>query len=73
MARLGRTTASLSESHTGVILEGRMAVRMEGGDEIEYGPGDVFHIPPGHDASIVGEERCVLVDFTGVNRYARRH
>jgi mannose-6-phosphate isomerase-like protein (cupin superfamily) len=64
-------TESCQSDHLGVVLEGRMTVRMENGDEIEYGPGDVFHMPPGHDAWIVGDEPCVLVDFTGVSRYAK--
>jgi len=30
-----------------------------------------FHMPPGHDAWIVGDKRCVLIDFTGVAKYAK--
>jgi len=29
-------------------------------------------MPPGHDAWIVGDKRCVLLDFTGVAKYAKR-
>ena len=37
-----------------------MALRMDDGTEREFGPGDTFHMPPGHDAWIVGDEACVL-------------
>jgi hypothetical protein len=28
-------------------------------------------MPPGLDAWIVGDKRCVLIDFTGVAKYAK--
>ena len=64
-------TPSCQAAHTGFVLEGRMAVRMDDGTQAEYGPGDAFFMPPGHDAWIVGDKRCVLIDFTGVARYAK--
>jgi quercetin dioxygenase-like cupin family protein len=64
-------TDSCQAVHTGVVLEGRMAVRMDDGTEAEYGPGDAFHMPAGHDAWIVGDEPCVLYDVTGMANYAK--
>jgi quercetin dioxygenase-like cupin family protein len=64
-------TPSCQAKHTGYVVEGRMAVRMDDGAEVEYGPGDAFYMPPGHDAWIVGDRRCVLIDFTGVGSYAK--
>jgi len=64
-------TPSCQAAHTGYVLEGRMAVKMDDGTQVEYGPGDAFHMPPGHDAWIVGDKRCVLIDFTGVAKYAK--
>jgi quercetin dioxygenase-like cupin family protein len=64
-------TDSCQAVHTGVVLEGRMAVRMDDGSEAEFGPGDAFCMPAGHDAWIVGEEPCVLIDFTGMAKYAK--
>jgi hypothetical protein len=32
----------------------------------------VFAIPPGHDAEIVGEESCVMLDFGQFGDYAKR-
>ena len=64
-------TDSCQAVHTGYVVEGRMAVRMDDGDEVEYGPGDAFHMPAGHDAWIVGDEQCVLIDVTGMSNYAK--
>ena len=58
-------------THTGVVLEGRMRVRMADGTESEVGPGDALFVPPGHDAWIVGNKRCVLIDVTGFGNYAK--
>jgi quercetin dioxygenase-like cupin family protein len=64
-------TQSCQATHTGYVVEGRMRVKMDDGSEVEYGPGDAFFMPAGHDAWIVGDKRCVLIDFTGVGQYAR--
>ena len=65
-------TPSCQATHTGYVLEGRMMVKMEDGSEKEFGPGDFFLMPQGHDAWIVGDKRCVLLDFTGVAKYAKK-
>lgn len=65
-------TDSCQVEHIGYVLEGRMAVVMDSGEQLEVGPGDAFHMPPGHDAWIVGEEPCVLLDFGGLKGYAQR-
>jgi hypothetical protein len=44
---------------------------MDDGTELEFGPGDAFHVPPGHDAWIVGDETCKLLDFGGLKGYAQ--
>ncbi len=49
--------------HFGVTLSGRVRVQMRDGIELEIGPGDVFEIPPGHDAWVIGDEPWVSVDF----------
>lgn len=64
-------TDTCEVEHVGVVMEGRMKVEMDNGEELELKPGDAFHIPPGHDAWIVGEEQCVLLDFAGMPGYAR--
>jgi quercetin dioxygenase-like cupin family protein len=38
---------------------------MDDGEEAEIHPGDVFVIPPGHDAWVVGDEQFLAFDFAG--------
>lgn len=57
--------------HVGVTLGGRLRVQMDDGVELEIGPGEVFEIPPGHDAWVVGDEPWVSVDFEAMRAYAR--
>ena len=35
--------------------------------------GDVFAIAPGHDAEVIGDEPCMLLDFGEFGGYAKRH
>jgi class 3 adenylate cyclase len=51
--------------HVQVLLSGRFAVRMDDGEKVEFQPGDVMDVPPGHDAWVVGDEPAVLLDFAG--------
>lgn len=57
--------------HIGYTLSGRARAQMRDGAELELGPGDVFEIPPGHDAWVVGEEPWVSVDFEAMRTYGR--
>jgi quercetin dioxygenase-like cupin family protein len=65
-------TDSCQVSHLGYVLSGRMRVHMDDGSEAEVGPGDVVAIPSGHDAEVVGEEPCEMVDFGELRDYAKR-
>ena len=64
-------TESCESAHTGYCISGRMTVRMDDGTEDSVGPGDAFTIAPGHDAWTVGNESCVLIDFSGMENYAK--
>ena len=44
-------------------LSGRHGVKMKDGTELEYGPGSLVLIPPGHDGWTVGNEPSVALDF----------
>jgi quercetin dioxygenase-like cupin family protein len=57
--------------HFGYCISGRMHVQMNDGAEHDVGPGEAIHIPPGHDAWVVGDEPYVGVDFTGGAEYAK--
>jgi hypothetical protein len=49
-----------------------MRIRMDDGSEDEVGPGDFLSVAPGHDAWVVGNERCIMVDFgASVDVYAK--
>jgi hypothetical protein len=65
-------TDSCEVSHLGYVLSGRMKVIMDDGSDSEIGPNQVFAIPPGHDAEVIGDEPCVMVDFGEFGEYAKR-
>ncbi len=58
-------TKSCQARHVAYVIAGRMKMVMDDGAEAEVGPGDFFEIEPGHDAWVVGDQPCVLVDFGG--------
>lgn len=64
-------TDSCQQTHTGYIISGKMRVKMNDGTEFEMGSGDTLYVPPGHDAWVVGNERCIGIDFTGARTYAK--
>ena len=64
-------TDSCQSAHLGYYVSGRMKVVMDDGQEEEFGPGDFANIPPGHDAWIVGDDPCVVIDWQGFADYAK--
>jgi hypothetical protein len=58
-------------AHLQYQLSGRLHIQMQDGTEEEYGPGDVFSVPPGHDAWVVGSEPVVVIDVCGLRDYAK--
>lgn len=60
-------TDSCEVAHTGYVISGRFSVRMDDGEEYEFGPGDAHLVPPGHDAWVVGDEPVVVLDFAAIN------
>lgn len=64
-------TDSCESAHTGYVVSGRLKVVMNDGDSLEIGPGDFIQIEPGHDAWVLGDERCVVLDWTGYENYAK--
>lgn len=57
--------------HLGYVLRGVLHVELADGSEAEIGPNEMFEIPPGHDAWVVGDEPWEAVDFRGARNYAR--
>ncbi|MDP9222473.1 MAG: cupin domain-containing protein [Actinomycetota bacterium] len=58
--------------HVGYALSGRLHVELADGSTLDIEPGDAFEIHPGHDAWVVGDEPCVILDWGGkACEYAR--
>jgi hypothetical protein len=64
-------TDSCQIHHVVYMLTGRMAIRMNDGTEAIAGPGDMVEVLPGHDAWVVGDEACSLIDVAGMAVYAK--
>lgn len=56
-------TDSCQKEHFGVITSGRLGIRHEDGTEMEMSPGNVYHVMPGHEAWVVGDEPAVTWEF----------
>ena len=56
-------TNSCQMHHFGVWVSGRLRVRADDGQEMEFGPGDVADIPPGHDGWVIGNEPAIFYQF----------
>ncbi|MFD1212634.1 cupin domain-containing protein [Arthrobacter sp. GCM10027362] len=65
-------TDSCQAAHAGYVLSGRLKVVMDDGEENEFVAGDYMSVPPGHDAWVVGDEQCVIIDWQGYADYAKR-
>lgn len=64
-------TPSCALRHLGIVLGGRFHVLMDDGSEIELEPDDVFDIPPGHDAWVVGDEPWETIETIGIYGFGR--
>ena len=66
-------TKSCEAPHFQYHVSGVMAVKMDDGTLLECRPGDVSYLPSGHDAWTVGNEPAVVIDFQGMQKYAKAH
>lgn len=64
-------TKSCETAHINYVIAGRMKIAMDDGTEKEMGPGDVAIIPSGHDAWVVGNEPCIVIDFGAGKTYGK--
>jgi quercetin dioxygenase-like cupin family protein len=56
-------TDSCEFPHQLYVVSGSLHVKMDDGAELDLIAGDVALIAPGHDAWVIGDEPCVMVDF----------
>ena len=58
---------------SGAVLDRRIEIHAlrRDGTEFDARPGEVTHLPAGHDAYVVGNEPVVVVDFFGASQYAK--
>jgi quercetin dioxygenase-like cupin family protein len=63
-------TASCQVEHVGMVVSGRAMIAMDDGEQRVVEAGDVFHVPPGHDSWVVGDEPYVSFHFLGAEGYA---
>lgn len=56
-------TERCEKPHLAYIVSGRGVNVWADGTEIEFGPGDVVQLPPGHEAWTVGDEPLVFLDL----------
>lgn len=56
--------------HLGVVISGRLGIDFSDGTSAEFGPHDVFDIPPGHDGYTVGDEQLVQIEWAGIRAWA---
>lgn len=57
-------TESCQAMHQLFVVSGRLHVVMDDGAELEIAEGDAAVVPPGHDAWVVGDEPCEIIDFS---------
>lgn len=65
-------TQSCQASHLGYVISGAMRVVTDDGTSVDFHAGDAMSISPGHDAWVVGDEPCVMIDVTAAPTYAKK-
>jgi ketosteroid isomerase-like protein len=65
-------TASCQIRHLGYVVSGSMQIRMDEGTESTLRAGDLFDLPAGHVGWVLGDQPCVMLDYSPeATRYAR--
>jgi hypothetical protein len=64
-------TDTCQAEHMGYVLSGRIGMSHTDGTEAEAGAGEAYHIAPGHDAWVIGDEPFVAVEFKSAGTYAK--
>ena len=56
-------------NHVGIVLSGRQVILLDDGTEYQIGSGDLFHVRPGHDSWTIGDEDCVVLEWSGQRQW----
>lgn len=56
--------------HVGMQVSGRFMFEDQDGTQVEFGPGDLYDVPPGHHGWVIGDAASVQIDFQGVRGWA---
>lgn len=56
-------TDSCQKHHLLYMISGRIGAKMNDGTDLEFGPGEVGNIPPGHDGWTIGDEDAVWLEL----------
>ena len=64
-------TPTCEVHHLGYVIAGHLHVDMDEGGSIDLTTGDVFEVPPGHVAYVVGDEPWISIDFAGRRLFAK--
>jgi class 3 adenylate cyclase len=62
-------TAKCEIHHIGLMLSGHLRAEMADGSVLEVGPDEVYELPPGHDAWVVGDEPAVSLHWSGIRTF----
>lgn len=65
-------TARCETRHVGYALRGRLALELADGTSFEVAPGEIYDIPPGHDAWVLGDEPFEVVEWVGTRSWLHR-
>ena len=57
--------------HIGYLVTGTMGIETADGTMAEVRAGSVYHIDPGHDGWVIGDEPVVVIEFQGARTYAK--
>jgi class 3 adenylate cyclase len=64
-------TPSCQHHHQGVVLEDEVEIQTDTGARRILRVGEVFEVPPGHNARVIGDEPFVTIEFAGVHGWAK--
>jgi hypothetical protein len=65
-------TNSCQARHVGFFISGRLDTILDDWTEAEFGPGDAYEIPPGHDGWVVGDNPVIAFELMSANQYAKK-